>query len=153
MTSAQRRYLAIETGIAAVINAVLSLIFVLLVFDGLDRVPALGDSGLAFDALPQSFMVALMSALVPAILTRKRLRARLIDGASPPAIGAIVVRAVIVAVLAALVLTALQFALLRIGPESYPFGPVLVAKMLYGAILGAAIARGVVRRMLTGRAA
>jgi hypothetical protein len=150
LTPAQRRYVAIETAIAAVINAVLSLIFVFLIFGGRARVPAFGTDGVVLDAIPQTLMVSLMSIVVPGLLTAKRVRDGKVEGGPAPTAGAILSRGGIVAVLAALVLTALQFALLSLGPPDYPFGPVLAAKMLYGAVLGAVIARWGVRRILIG---
>lgn len=153
LTPAQRRYIAIETVIAAVINAVLSLIFVFLVFGGRLRVPAFGTDGLVLDAVPQTLMVTLMSALVPGLLTRKRLRDGTVEGAAPPTVGAVVLRAVGVAVLAAVVLTGLQYLLLARGPSDYGFGTVLIAKMLYGALLGAFVSRRIVRHLLRGRRA
>lgn len=153
LTPAQRRYIRVETVIAAVINAVLSLIFVWLVFGGRLRVPAFGTDGLVLDAVPQTLMVTLMSALVPGLLTRKRLRAGTVEGAAPPTVAAVVLRAVGVAALAAGVLTGLHYLLLARGPSDYGFGTVLIAKMLYGALLGAIVSRRIVRAMLVGRRA
>lgn len=152
LTPAQQRYLAVETAIGAVINAVLSLAFVLLIFGRMTMVPVFGAGGLIVDAVPQTLMVSLMSMLVPGLLTRKRLREGKVAGAPPPGIVTIVARAVIVALVAMVVLTGLQFMILSLGPSAYPFGAVLVAKMLYGAILGALVARYGVRRLLTGQA-
>jgi hypothetical protein len=59
-----------ETVISIVINSAISLGVFLLIF-GIDRpVPS---KALGWDFLPQSFMIALMGAMVPALLLRKRL--------------------------------------------------------------------------------
>lgn len=153
LTASQRRYLTIETIIAAVINAVLSLAFVLLVFGNRKVISAMGVDGLVLDAVPQTLMVTLMSALVPGLLTRKRILAGQVDGVAPSTAGSVVRRAIIAAIATAVLLTAVHLAVLSIGQVAYPFAGVLVAKIVYGAILGASIARWTVRRMLVARVA
>lgn len=150
ITAPQRRYLAGETIIGAVINAVLSVAFVFIVFGGRTVVPVWGAGGLVLDAVPQTLMVSLMSMLVPGLLTRKRLLQGKVAGALPPTIGAIVRRSIVVALVLAVMLTGVQCLLLSLGPQSYSFGAVLTGKMVYGAILGAAVARYGVRRLLIG---
>ncbi len=62
MTTQHSRYLAIETAVSGVINAVLSIIFFLIVFGRADLIPVEGNPGLVVDALPQTFMVVFMTA-------------------------------------------------------------------------------------------
>jgi hypothetical protein len=50
------------------------------VFWGLKRIDLWGPHGLALDFVPQTFMITLMSVLVPTALTRKRLREGRIAG-------------------------------------------------------------------------
>lgn len=150
MTAAQRRYLAVETVIGAIINAILSAAFVFIVFGGHATVPVWGPGGLVLDAVPQTLMVSLMSMLVPGLLTRKRLIAGKVNGAALATVGTIVRRSILVAVLLAGALTGLQSLLFSFGPPRFPFGVVLAAKVLYGAILGAAVAGYGVRRLLVG---
>lgn len=68
-------YIRRETGVSIVINSVLSLLFFFLVFGMDDPIPVWGMGQWVFDFLPQSFMIALMSTLVPGYLTAKKLKA------------------------------------------------------------------------------
>lgn len=68
------RYIATEVAISALINGALSLLAAWLVFGGREAIEAAGPRGFAMDFLPQTFMVALMSTLVPTWLTRRRVR-------------------------------------------------------------------------------
>lgn len=150
MTSAHRRYIAIEASIGAAISGVLSIAFCFLIFGGVARVPALGVHGLALDALPQSFMIALMASLVPTLLTRGRVRRGVVDrrvGTSrlPRHVA---LRAFVVALTVAVIAGAVHLALLSAGPPTYPFGPVLIAKTLYGAALGWLVAAWATRAAL-----
>jgi hypothetical protein len=154
MTSVHRRYLATEVLIGAAINGVLSAAFVLLVFGGQSRVAA---ADLVMDALPQSFMVALMSAVVPTLLTRKRVRGGVVPPLSPMIswlprnVG---VRAICTALVVTVVAGIVHWAVL--GPMAgvaFPFASVLIAKVAYGAALGAAITAWSVRNALADRTA
>lgn len=62
-----------ETVISIVINGAISVGISMLVF-GIDR--PVSSAALGWDFLPQSFMIALMGAMVPALLLRKRLGMR-----------------------------------------------------------------------------
>jgi hypothetical protein len=75
MTPAHRRYILVETMISVIINTVISIGFVFLAFGGQDRVAV---AALIPDAIPQSFMIGLMSTVVPTLLTRRRVRSRTI---------------------------------------------------------------------------
>lgn len=142
MTPAHRRYFAIEMAIAAVINAVLSAGFVFLVFGGQDRVTVLGLSGLVVDAAPQSFMVALMSCLVPTLLTRRRVAAGAV--APMPRVfdvsRRLAVRAFVLAATTAILAVAVQAVLLPRFGQVWSFRCVLAFKCVYGAFVGAGIA-------------
>lgn len=143
MTPAQRRYVRTEMAIAAVINAALSAVFVWLVFGGQAVVPVLGWRGLAVDTVPQSLMVALMSCLVPTVLTRRRLAAGRVTALSAgrrwPRHA--LVRALLVAVPIAALAGLVGAAVLPLTGSSWSFGAVAALKPLYGALLGAIIAR------------
>ncbi|MBB6255389.1 hypothetical protein [Nitrospirillum iridis] len=76
MTDDQRRYIVVETAVGVLISAAVSVLFVFIVFGGQNVVPLAGHVGVAFDSLPQSFMIVLMSILMPTFLTRRRLRFR-----------------------------------------------------------------------------
>jgi len=151
MTPAQAAYLRRETLISAAINCALSVVFTFLAFGGQTRI---GWPALAWDALPQSFAIALMATLVPTMLTRKRLVAGTV--ASLPANGGkrlhnAWLRALIVAIGTTAVAGLLHYLLLPLGPADWSFAAVLAYKSVYGALLGAAIGHVAVRSALTGR--
>lgn len=142
MTLAHRRYFAVEMGIAAVINAVLSAAFVILAFGGRSRIPVFGWGGLAADAAPQSFMIALMSCLIPTLLARRRVAAGTVAPLAPAfrLPRRIATRVVVVALSTAAVALVAQSALLSPFGLWWPFANVLAFKCIYGAVLGAAVA-------------
>ena len=72
MTRDQNGYVRRETLVAVAINAALSAIFCFIVFGGS---AAIAIADLVADAVPQSFMIALMTTIVPTLITRRRLRA------------------------------------------------------------------------------
>lgn len=117
-----------ETCISIVINGAISVGICLLLF-GLDRpVPSTAS---AWDFLPQSFMIALMGTLVPALLLRKRLGFGVRD---------ILPRAVAMAVAAALLPGILAALITRIFINgSMDAGAVLLLKAAYGASLAAVV--------------
>lgn len=152
MSPAHRLYAVQEAAIGAVINGVLSLVFALIVFHGVPRIAA---SALIFDAIPQNFMVALMSMAVPTLLTRRRVAAGAITSLPAPGFALprmVGVRALLVAVSVATIAW-LAHALLMpvLLPHGAPFGPVLVGKTFYGALLGALMTLLAVRHALADR--
>jgi hypothetical protein len=140
MITDQDRYVRRETLIGIAINAVLSALFTILVFGG-TAVAAVG--AIAQDAFPQSFMIALMTALVPTAITRKRLRGGQI--APLPASGSglprnLVLRGLLVAVAAALIGGGLHWVLLPLlAPPLWSFPALLAYKVAYGGLLAASI--------------
>jgi hypothetical protein len=142
VTAAHRQYLAIEASIGSAISAALSLAFCFLVFGGQQPVPVGGLGGLIVDALPQSFMVALMSSLVPTLLTRRRVRAGVIPGREGrrglPAQA--LLRALMFACCTAGIGGLLTAVILSFGPMDWPFATVAAAKTTYGALLGGGVA-------------
>ena len=147
MTPEQRGYLRKETAVAVAINAGFSALFAWLVFGG----RAATAQEVALDALPQSFAIALMTTLVPTLITRRRLRA----GAVAPLAPAkgwprnLLLRALLVGALAALIGFALHWLAVRpLGPEEWRFEVLLPYKVAYGALLALAIAPPVLRRAL-----
>jgi hypothetical protein len=135
MTDVQR-YIVIETAISIVINTLISIAFVFLVFGRADHV---ASWALILDALPQSFMIALMSTFVPTLLTRKRLSAGKIPGlpgSLPRWAASLPVRAIAAAAaFAALGVLANAVLIALAAPEALPFSTVVVLKACYGAVL------------------
>ena len=149
MTRDQNGYVRRETLVAVAINAALSAIFCFIVFGGS---AAIAIADLVADAVPQSFMIALMTTIVPTLITRRRLRAGTI---APLALAEsrlpsnLALRALLVAMLAAAAGLASHWLLLAaFGPVEWPFGTVLTLKIAYGAALAAICAPWLLRRAL-----
>ena len=153
MTGAHRRYFAAEMAVAAVISAVLSIAFVWILFGDNAVVPVSGWSGVAADAVPQSFMIALMSCFVPTLLTRRRIAAgrvaRLPQGPLLPRHP--LLRAALVALVVAVAAGVVHAVVAPLFGANWRFGTVLVFKPTYGALLGAAVAAGAIRTALGDR--
>ena len=149
MTEQQAGYVRKETLIGVVINAVLSAVFVFLIFRGRDLVPV-GE--IAFDALPQSFMVALMTTIVPTALTRRRLRSGVV---APLPLGRLqlphnlVLRGLLVALVVAVASGALHWLVLpSLSPAAWSFATLLTYKVTYGGLLALVLGPFVLRRAL-----
>lgn len=151
MTDAQRRYVRTEMIVAAIINAVLSIVFLLIVFGGQETIAVSGRGGLVIDAIPQTLMIVLMSMLVPTLLTRRRLAA----GRIAPLVGVprwphnVLLRSILAATVAAAVAWILHAALMPLTAVSWSFQTALWFKTAYGAILGATVARFAIAAALT----
>ncbi|WP_076070014.1 hypothetical protein [Sphingomonas montana] len=153
MTAAQRRYRRIETAIGATISAVLSVVFMLLIFGGRDPVAVRDWDGLIVDAFPQSLMIALMATLVPTLLTRRRVAVGAVAPLPPRDRRPrhVMVRSLMVALPIAVVATAAHVVILPLVGGAVPFATALGCKALYGALLGAVVARWAVTAALTDR--
>lgn len=138
-----RRYLLVETSISMLVNALFSAGFTFLVFGGRGEIGLWGPAGLALDFAPQTFVIAMMSVLVPTALTRRRIRSgALAPGRRAPSRlpGNLLVRALLVASGATLLLGGAATAVLAAswsGPLT--FGAVLSLKIVYGALVALAV--------------
>jgi len=133
-------YLLRESALSALINAFISLAFVYAVFGAADPLPVPGFGNYAFDFLPQSFAVALMSALVPGLLARKALASGRFPATLTPPVRRVVLRALAWAV-GALVVGALLISmpLWLSGIEAIGRSWGIAGKLSYGAVLGAVV--------------
>lgn len=124
-----------ETLISMVINGVLSLVFTAIFFRPFADIAV---AGLAFDFVPQSFAITLMSVLVPGFLTRRKLAA----GVVAPLAGrsvlprSLVLRALLLAIVAAGVgyLVRLVFDAV-IAVPTLAWGAGAAIKIAYGVLL------------------
>ena len=136
MTAEQRAYVRRETLIGIVINAALSALFVFLVFGSRELIER---QEIILDALPQSFMVALMTTIVPTALTRRRLRAGTVaalPGRRSSLPRNLLLRGLAVAVAAALIGGALHWLLLPLlTPPRWTLATLLPYKIAYGGLL------------------
>ena len=151
MTDAQRRYVRTEMVVAAIINAVLSIVFLLIVFGGQETIAVSGREGLVVDAIPQTLMIVLMSILVPTLLTRRRLAAGRIErlAGTPRWPRNVLLRSMLAATVAAAIAWILHAALMPLTGADWSFQTALSFKTAYGAILGATVARFAVGAALT----
>jgi hypothetical protein len=141
------KYLAVETAISIAINAAMSIGFVWLVFHGHDHVPTSGPGSLVRDAAPQTFMITLMSTLVPSLITRQRMRAGHLDAwhrSQPGAIhrptSKIFLRALTLAIAAGVLGLILNAAILPLlFPGGLAYDRVFFFKAVYGALVAIVI--------------
>ncbi|SLK08964.1 hypothetical protein [Novosphingobium mathurense] len=146
------QYIRRETLVSMTINGVLSLLFFLLVFGIAPSVAVWGIGNWVFDYLPQSFMITLMSTLVPGALTAKRLKAGVLtpSGSASRLPRPLLLRALLMAVVAALLGTTLVAALAgAVGIVTLGWTSALVIKVLYGVALGAVVTPIGLRAALT----
>jgi hypothetical protein len=138
MTPVQRRYVMIETLISVAINSAISICFAWVVFGGSSSV---APRALILDAVPQSFMITLMSVTVPGMLTARRLKsgrmAAIPSSSKPWPLG-------LRALFAAIIAVVLGFAVHLVGlslwsPAAVSFPAVLAIKVSYGAALAAIV--------------
>lgn len=131
-----------EAGISVVINGVLSLAFFLGVFGTVSRpLGWMAPDNLAIDFVPQSIAVALMSALVPALIARKRL-------GNGPALRAILIRAALCALAGGVLGGLLALSIGAVGLSTIGWGAALAIKIAYGGVLGALVATLALRRFV-----
>lgn len=141
MTAEHSRYIAKETAIGVVISVALSVLFFLAFFRGRSSLEWWGADRLALDFLPQTFMIALMGALVPGLLTRQRLRNGGLSASgsfeSIPVSG-VVVRAVVIAAGTTALLGGAAIALVTMGEWApIKWEHALMLKMIYGGLVAA----------------
>jgi hypothetical protein len=131
-----------EAGISFAINATLSLAFFLAVF-GLAARPLswVAPDGLGLDFVPQTIAVSLMSALVPALIARKRL-------AMAIGVRSIVLRAIGFALAGAALGGLIAFLTGRATLPPVDWHAALAMKLVYGGALGALITSLTLWRMI-----
>lgn len=156
MLQTHRQYLLRETMVNIVIGTVLSIIFAYMVVHDKAALPLWGMGGIAFDFVPQTFMLTLATTLAITLITRKRVRL----GSVPPMPVAeagllarlphqALLRAVLVAVAITLILSPLASGVLHLleitelSPQ-----PFMVMKAVYGAALSLFIAPPIARAAL-----
>jgi len=116
-----------ETAISVLINTAISVGFFLLVFS---FGPPVATRALAPDFLPQTFMVALMGSLVPALLIRRR---------SGAPVAAIVRRTLLIAFAALVVAGGGAFAVTHASDVMLASSTALAIKAAFGAVLAAIV--------------
>lgn len=135
-----RRYMAVETAVSVAINAVVNTAPAALSLGLLAGAPVLSTRHLTLDAVPQVFMSAFMSGLVPLLLTRRRSaqgRLACLAGCDAPTMARIVSTSLCLAA-ASTVLGLLLIAALL--PQLAADGPPVAARLLLYAAFGGCLA-------------
>lgn len=139
MTSPYRRYIATETAVSIVINVLISALFMVLVFGRSNDIELWGGHGLAVDFIPQTFMIAAMSVLVPTLLTRQRIKRGVLvrsPGERPPLLANLALRVVVIAVALTVALGAIAVLILDASwTRPLGFWEAFPMKLLYGALV------------------
>lgn len=131
-----------ETLISTLPNAVVSAGFVWLVFRGQSVIPLWGMNGLAFDLVPTTFMLTLMTTIALTLLLRKRRRdgafADQRDAAAPLPLphNPVLRGAMLGAALLVLFVPVSVLVLGAVWQGDWPFAQVLVFKIAYGVVVG-----------------
>lgn len=131
-----------ETMISTVPNALVSAAFVWLLFGGQATVSLWGMSGLAFDLVPTTFMLTLMTTIALTLIFRKRRRGT--SRADAPGSGGPlplphhpVLRGIVLAVLLSVLFVPASVAVLSaIWIEDWSYARVLWFKIVYGILVG-----------------
>lgn len=137
-----RTYIRRETRVSMAINAVISLAFYLLVFGRSDPVPVWGIGEWVFDFVPQGFMVALMSTVVPGALATRKLAAGTVEPFAGAALlpRSLALRALLLATVSATAGTAIIAAIIWLaGANTLANISAGAIKVGYGALLAALI--------------
>src|SRR5690606_23725285 len=138
-----------EALVSATINALISVGFFVAFFRGIDPIPVWGAGNYAADFLPQSFAVALMSALVPGFLARRALAPRKSGARRVPTPARVALRALAWAVAGLVAGGGIAALALRLsGLETIAATPAFVIKLAYGAALGAVVTHRSVARLI-----
>lgn len=151
MNQAQRAYLRTQLIVAAILNALLSALFVWLVFGGMERIELWGGTGLAADLVPTTFMITLMTTIGLTFATRATIRKGALEALPPvrwlPA--NVFLRALLLALGATLLLVPLSAGILAaIWTSDWSYEAVLWFKIAFGVALGFLVTPIVVRGAL-----
>jgi hypothetical protein len=136
------RYIARETMISMIINVGFSAAFFFLVFGRAQHIDLWGAHGFALDYFPQTFMITLMSVIVPTLITRKRLAGGRV-ARRESALGArlprgVILRALLLAAVACVTLAALAVLITASFWSDEPaYTNLLLLKLAYGAAVAA----------------
>ncbi|MEE4209054.1 MAG: hypothetical protein V2I43_07300 [Parvularcula sp.] len=151
MTEEHRRYVRTETIVSIILSIILSLVFAWLVFPKTGSIPFGGMGGMAFDLVPTTFMIVLMTTVALSLLTRARKKKGTVSALDLSEVpqgrsvvlakrlpGHFILRALALAVGACAVFLPLMIGMLTVlNVSEMSFAPFLVFKAIYGAFLAA----------------
>ncbi len=134
------KYLRVETASSFVVNGVLNFLPAYAIFHNRPLVPVAGRNGMFQDAIGETLIVIFLSYLIPALIGRHRRSKGMlpVSGLESVPAGNVYVRALWIALLSTVVLTAVNAILLpRIFGEAVNLRTELIFKTAYGAVFGA----------------
>ena len=140
MRAEARKYLTVETTSSFVVNALLNYGPAYLIFRNHPVIAMFGKGGMFQDSIGETLIVTFLSYLVPSLIARSRRKAGTlpVSGVESKASGNVYLRALGVAAIFTLVLTALNYVLLpRMFGNSVTLHTELMFKTFYGAVFGA----------------
>lgn len=144
VTESHKRYVRTETFFSIVLNMAVSALFVWIVFRGQSEIGLWGMNGLAFDLVPTTFMITLMTTIALTLITRKRVRNNKVAAITSPSLRGVprffLLRALLFAIVATAVLVPAMTGLLhlmQVTPVSYSWA--MVFKLIYGGLLAVLI--------------
>ncbi len=137
------RYLAVESTGSGVVNGILNCAAAWLIFHGRGQVPVGGPVGLVRDSIGETFLVAALSYMAAALISRHRRRAGTLPQTSTMHMRSpanVYLWSFLVGIVFTCVLAPLNALLLpRVFPVGVSLGSVVLFKTLFGAVLGALV--------------
>jgi hypothetical protein len=147
------QYLAIETVSSGLVNGLLNFAAAYAIFHAHNRIPANGPASLLRDSIGETFIVSILSVLIPSLIARSRRRAGTL-----PVFGDkrasresnLYVRAIVTGLIFTCVLVPCNALFLPwVFPNGVSFANGLLFKTLFGAVVGSLATFLAVRKMLT----
>ncbi len=134
------KYVIVESTGSGVVNGILNCAAALLLFHGRGRIPVAGPVGLVRDSIGETFLVASLSYMAAALISRQRHRAGTLPTmgiGQSPARGNLYLWSLAVGILFTCVLVPLNGLLLpRAFPNGLTLTNVVLFKTIFGAVLG-----------------
>lgn len=138
--TATQRVLAIEAAISVIPNALFSALFVWLLFRDAKAIPLWGTKGVAFDLVPTTFMLTLVTTIGLTLVIRARRRKgalHVADLGFPPLPRNVGARAVVLALsLSVLIVPVTVLALHLLWASNWSYAEMLAFKVAYGVMVG-----------------
>jgi len=146
------KYVIVESTGSGVVNGILNCAAAFLLFHGRGQVPIAGPVGLVRDSIGETFLVASLSYMTAALISRQRRRAGTLPTvgtghASSP--GNVYLWSLAVGIIFTCILVPMNALLLpRAFPNGVSFRNVMLFKTLFGAVLGSIATCLAIRRAL-----
>lgn len=153
-TAETRRTLVIEAAISIVPNALVSAFFVWLLFRGATRIGLWGMNGVAFDLVPTTFMLTLMTTVAVTWLIRRRVATgatKRAAGTTPLPANRLLRGLVLGLAMVVLLVPVTVAALSQLWVGDWTFGQMLVFKIVFGVAVGLIVTPLVVLAALRDR--